>query len=63
VRKNLGGCSGCDADRVLDLIAGQAELLGDRIDGLSCAEQIDARIRAGCGRREEPSRGVVVERP
>jgi hypothetical protein len=40
-RKNLSGCSGCDTDRVLDLVAGQAEFLGNRIDGLSRAEQVD----------------------
>ena len=40
-RKNLGGCSSCDMNRVLDLIAGQAEFLANRIDGLSRAEQVN----------------------
>jgi hypothetical protein len=28
-------------DRVLDLVTGQAEFLGDRINGLSRTEQVD----------------------
>jgi hypothetical protein len=59
-RKYLGGCSGCDTDRVLDLIAGQAELLGDRVDWLACPEQVDHVIDRRTAMGESRTSEAVV---
>ena len=59
--KNLGGFSGCDTDRVLDLSTGQAEFLGHRIDRLPGAEKVDHVVngRAAMG---EPGPSELVVR-
>jgi hypothetical protein len=59
-RKYLGGCSGCDTDRVLDLIAAQAELLGDRVDWLACPEQVDYVVDGGTAIGEPRTPEAVV---
>jgi len=59
-RKSLGGCSGCDTDRVLDLIAGQAELAGDRVDRLACPEQVDHVVNGSPATGESRTPEAVV---
>ena len=59
-RKNLGGCSSCDTDRVLDLIAGQTELVCDRVDWLACPEQVDHVVDAGTAVGESRAPEAVV---
>jgi hypothetical protein len=54
------GCSGCDTDRVLDLIAGQAELPGDRVDRLACPEQVDHVVNGGAAAGESRTSEAVV---
>jgi hypothetical protein len=54
------GCSGCDTDRVLDLIAGQAELIGDRVDRLACPEKVDHVVDRGAAAGESRAPEAVV---
>lgn len=59
-RKNLGGCSGRDTDRVLDLVAGQAEFLRDCIDRFSRAEQVNDAVYGRAAVGEPWSAELVV---
>ena len=63
-RKNLGGCCpGDDTDGILNLVAGQPELPGDRIYRLPGPEQVDHVIDAGpaAGEPRPPERVIRID--